>query len=76
MIEIAKLKRMAESISKNGFAPGHTGTVYAPVKMVADLLCENGRLDEGMKMLAQAGPDDVIRIRGGAMELIEVSDEA
>lgn len=76
MIEIAKLKRMAELISKNGRAPGHAGTIYAPVSMVVKLLGEGGRITDAVRLSLEAGPDDIVRIKNGEMELIEVSDEA
>lgn len=71
----AKLKAMAESISRNGFAPGHTGTLYAPVSMVVNMLGEAGRITDAMRMKAEAGANDIVRISGGQMELIDVGPE-
>lgn len=68
----AKLKAMAESISRNGFAPGHSGTVYGSVSMIAKLLAEAGRLDEAIRMQSEAGANDIVRIQGGVMELVDI----
>jgi len=40
--------------------------------MIAKLLAEAGRLDEAIRMQSEAGANDIVRIQGGVMELVDI----